>query len=198
MATVVQVAAASRPKLGETVNGDEWAVTYNDHGCRIVVIDGLGHGPLAAEAANRARSIFLEAADRSMLDIMQACHIALRGGRGAVVSIVSVTPEKVSFMGVGNVEGRLWDGLRQQRLVAARGIVGSTLPTLHIEEYALGETWALVLFTDGISDRFDIAAVVAQATDAQSSATAILGGYARDTDDATVIVAFGEPDLGAD
>ena len=44
-------ATATRPIAGETVNGDTWHVTWADGGCRLAVVDGLGHGPAAAEAA---------------------------------------------------------------------------------------------------------------------------------------------------
>ena len=43
---------------GETVCGDAWAVVQDDHRAAIIVADGLGHGPLAAEASQAAVSVF--------------------------------------------------------------------------------------------------------------------------------------------
>src|SRR5262249_3039287 len=40
------------PYPGEMVCGDAWMVTQQDARCLMLVADGLGHGPLAAEAAH--------------------------------------------------------------------------------------------------------------------------------------------------
>jgi hypothetical protein len=191
MGSMIEVAAASRPKSGEEVNGDEWAAVDTDSGCRIAVIDGLGHGPLAAEPATRARSTFLQHPGLPLPDVLKACHLELRGGRGAVASLVEISGRSLSFVGVGNVEGRTWNGVRPQRLIPARGILGSALPTLRIEQIILEPTWALVIYTDGISDRFDLQAIFASFSRAQDAANAILADFGRNTDDATVVVAVG-------
>jgi hypothetical protein len=47
---------------GEHVSGDGWDVALHDHRADVVVADGLGHGPDAAEAADGALAVF----DRSM------------------------------------------------------------------------------------------------------------------------------------
>lgn len=56
----IQIGVAERPHPAETVNGDAYAVHWTGSGrdmtCRITVIDGLGHGPEAAEEVMAAIS----------------------------------------------------------------------------------------------------------------------------------------------
>ena len=51
--------AVMRAKPGEEACGDLWYVEQRLSRIRILVVDGLGHGPLAAEASQRASEIFV-------------------------------------------------------------------------------------------------------------------------------------------
>lgn len=78
--------------------------------------------------------------------------------------------------------------------MAYRGIVGAAIPTLRTFELALGPDWLLIVHTDGISTRFDSDALeAARRGDPQALADAVLAGWARATDDATVVVARPRP-----
>ena len=51
----LNIATATRPHPHETLSGDLWTVQWAaDGACRLAVIDGLGHGPAAHEAASAA------------------------------------------------------------------------------------------------------------------------------------------------
>jgi hypothetical protein len=69
-----------------------------------------------------------------------------------------------------------------------RGIVGSTLPRVRPVEMALASEWLLLIHTDGIKRRFDAQALLESAPGGERLAQAILAGWARATDDATVLV----------
>ena len=58
----LEVGALSLPKPGEVVCGDRWAVAWFPERTLILVADGLGHGPGAAEAAMEAVQTFHERA----------------------------------------------------------------------------------------------------------------------------------------
>jgi len=58
----LEVGALSLPKPGEVVCGDRWAVAWFPDRTLILVADGLGHGPGAAEAAMEAVQTFHERA----------------------------------------------------------------------------------------------------------------------------------------
>jgi serine phosphatase RsbU (regulator of sigma subunit) len=188
------VGGVSRPCPGETANGDAWTVEWHDGACRIAVIDGLGHGPAAMEAAQRARDVLRAHRDLAPGEALRACHAALHGTRGAVISIarIAVDTAQVLYAGIGNVEAQLWqrESGRTLRLVAQRGIVGVTMPTPRCAVYTLEGDWLLLLHTDGVSARFHVERVseIASPTPAVLAA-AVLKGWGRDTDDATVVVA---------
>jgi serine phosphatase RsbU (regulator of sigma subunit) len=188
------VGGVSRPYPGETANGDAWMVEWHDGACRIAVIDGLGHGPMAMAAAQRASEVLRAHPDLAPEEALRACHAALRGTRGAVISIarIAVDTAQLLYAGIGNVEAQLWqsESGRTQRLVAQRGIVGVTMPTPRSAVYTLERDWLLLLHTDGVSARFHVERVpkVAGPTPAVLAA-AVLEGWGRDTDDATVVVA---------
>jgi hypothetical protein len=70
-----------------------------------------------------------------------------------------------------------------------RGIVGSVLPRVHPIEMALAPGWLLLMYTDGIKRRFDPQPLFGATPDGDGLAQAVLAGWARATDDATVLVA---------
>ena len=56
-----EFSAISVPAPGETECGDAWQLQLDGHTtCRLIVVDGLGHGPLAAHAAAEALAVFGE------------------------------------------------------------------------------------------------------------------------------------------
>jgi hypothetical protein len=186
------VAAAERPYVGETISGDSWAVDWLGATCRIAVIDGLGHGPVAAEAAAAAVQALKEDPGLGPAEALRRCHGALGGTRGAAISIAAIDPVAgvLRYAGVGNVEARLWRDGHQERPIAYRGIVGSTLPTIRSFDFSLGSSWLLLLHTDGVSARFNLAELNGQLPeDPQALAEGVLQRWARLSDDATVVVA---------
>lgn len=188
----IVVGAASRPYPGETENGDAWTVQWHGSLCRIALIDGLGHGPSAAEAAQIAVGVLASHADLSPADAIQACHQALRGSRGAVIYITVVDTRKseLTHASVGNVEAHLLQSGKTQRLIGARGIVGVALPAVRSFVVGLDPEWLLLLHTDGVSARVALENVPeAHSASPEQLAAVVLDRWGRATDDATVLVA---------
>lgn len=188
----VEVASAERPHPNETVNGDAWSAAWRADRCRIAVVDGLGHGPDAAEAAQRALATLAGRPELGLVDAVHQCHEELHSTRGAALTIVDIDARsmQLSHVGVGNVEARVWSRLREQRLSPARGIVGNILPRLQSAELDLPEDWTLVIHTDGISARFTLEAMLGEHPPALPDiAAALLEDWSRPTDDATVVIA---------
>jgi serine/threonine protein phosphatase PrpC len=161
-------------------------------GALAVVIDGLGHGKDACEAASSAERILRADPGAAVTELVQRCHEALRGTRGVVMSIASFDARAatMTWLGVGNVEGLLVRRAPEAggEAVAQRGgTVGYLLPTLvpRTLQVAPGDT--LVLATDGISGGFKSA--VRQLRSAQEIADEILHTWGKSTDDACVLVA---------
>ena len=126
------IAADGRPCRGEAVSGDGWSVDWDGTACRVAVIDGLGHGPEAARATEAAIAVLSAHPSLPADEALRRCHSALRGTRGAAISVARIEPDagRLVYAGVGNVEARLWRDGTQDRPIAYRGIVGVTLPTI--------------------------------------------------------------------
>ncbi|MGE0135468.1 MAG: SpoIIE family protein phosphatase [Dehalococcoidia bacterium] len=183
----LEVAGASRPFPGETENGDSWAVWESAHGPRVAVIDGLGHGPPAAEAAAQLRRLLLDGPDEPLGQVVERAARRMQGGRGAVAAVVEAGAQRLTFLGLGNVEGRLWQPGREQRLVGERGFFGGVPRSARALTFEVAGVWSLYLYTDGISSRFPLP-LDGSGQEPQAVVDAILEGHARATDDATVVL----------
>ncbi len=191
-AETVIVAAATRPYPGETANGDAWQVDWHAGACRVAVVDGLGHGPEASAAASAARTALAGQPELGPAVALRACHQALRGTRGAAmwVGTVDVAARRLAYAGVGNVDARLWQGGRQQRLGAQRGIVGATLPLVRVFECGLEEGWLLLVCTDGVrAHAVPDTGPEAPCRDLQALVDGLLLAWGQSTDDALVLAA---------
>ena len=186
------IAVASRPHPNEDISGDGWSVHWDGPNCRITVIDGLGHGPEAAHATDRARHTLDTNPSLSPALTIHRCHDALVGTRGAAMAVVtfSLPARTMTHSAIGNVEAQCWTGQRVKRLIAHRGIVGRTLSRAREEAIELtAPDWLLLMYSDGIRERFDLESLPAfTRRDAQALADHILGDWSRATDDATVVV----------
>jgi serine phosphatase RsbU (regulator of sigma subunit) len=183
-------AVATRPYPGETVSGDAWQLDGEEGRYRLTLVDGLGHGPEAALAAQRATSTLAAQPALGPTDSVQACHRALAGTRGAAIAVVclDLPAAELRFAGIGNVEAQLWQGGHVERLIAYRGIVGAVMRTVREFVLPLEADWVLVMHTDGIRGRFDLPALPAfQRRNMADLAAAILADWSRLQDDATVV-----------
>jgi len=89
----LELGAVSLPKSGETVNGDAWLSQTTARGARILMVDGLGHGPIANDAAHAALEAFRAAPGESVEAAVETCHLALRSTRGAALAVTEVDVE---------------------------------------------------------------------------------------------------------
>ncbi|MGB7129891.1 MAG: anti-sigma regulatory factor [Candidatus Sulfotelmatobacter sp.] len=101
----IDVGVVSVPIKGEDVCGDGWGVKKTADSILFMVVDGLGHGILAAEAAREAERIFALAGSDSPTPILQDSHDSLKKTRGAAMAVAALQLDRqlVSFAGVGNI-----------------------------------------------------------------------------------------------
>ncbi|MFC4373844.1 stage II sporulation protein M [Nocardia halotolerans] len=186
---------AGRALPGQDVSGDRAVVLdTGDGGVLFGVLDGLGHGAAAADAADRAAVILADNRGEPLDVLMVLCHRAMVETRGAAVSLALIGPEEtLQWLGVGNVESRLLTlgpagpELRATMLLTG-GIVGYRLPA-HLQPQTLpirpGDL--LLMASDGI------VAVGPESLDLARPAATIAGDLlardAKDTDDAVVLAA---------
>ncbi|GAA2011321.1 hypothetical protein GCM10009839_01750 [Catenulispora yoronensis] len=146
----------------------QWAATAgrsqrvgDDPAVLIMLCDGLGHGPLAAVAADTAVRAFRNGVGRHPEDILQEIHQALRGTRGAAVAVARIEPSagRLLYCGVGNIVGALVDTEGRWGLLSQPGIVGLQMHRLRTFEYQLPPHGALAMHSDGLSDRWSVQAL---------------------------------------
>jgi hypothetical protein len=189
-------AATGRPLAGEAVSGDHWVAVEDRRGTSLfAVIDGLGHGPPAAEAAAVAAAVLRDNASEPLDAMLLLCHQALVATRGAAITVASIGAGggELRWLGVGNVAGTLVRPSAGRVTVAGSpllrgGIVGYQLPTLIVPEAItthLGDL--LIMATDGVSP--DVAEDVRLALPADQLAAELLQRRGSEADDATILVA---------
>jgi len=173
--------------------GDLHVVVPFSGGALVALIDGLGHGPEAAAAANAAASVLESHASDPVIALMQRCHMGLRKTRGAVMSIASFNSRdsSMSWTGVGNVDGILLrlsarPKQRDEAIAVRGGVVGYQLPPLNAKTLPVSRGDTLIMATDGIRSGF--AARLAIEHDPQEIAESILACFAKRSDDAHVVV----------
>lgn len=176
---------------GQPVSGDLHVVAPTDDGALLAVIDGLGHGPEAAEAAQLAAGTLEALPSRPADEAIVACHRALRRTRGAVMSVVRIHPAALSWSGVGNVEGILVHGPNRpagrSRLLLFGGVVGHSIHTPRVSTVPLVRGDLLVLATDGLRD--DFADVIEVAASPQRVAESLMDRCRTGRDDALALAA---------
>lgn len=190
----LEVGIAGHPSAAQSQSGDCHVLCAFPGGVLVGVLDGLGHGAGASEAARLASETLIEHAKESLVPLISRCHERLRSGRGVVMSLASFLTRQglMSWAGIGNVEGLLLRGDRPAQragefLLVRPGVVGVRMgfPRAAVLPVRPGDT--LVFSTDGI--RGDFAHRVARTLPAQKIADQILLHHSKGTDDALVMVA---------
>jgi phosphoserine phosphatase RsbX len=182
---------AGRPLAGEQRSGDLHVVKQLDDGALVAVIDGLGHGGEAADAAASAGRILDEHAAEPLERLVPRCHEGLRSSRGAVMGLARFRGGgSMTWLAVGDAEGVLVpDGADEGRIRSLpqhRGIVGRTLPALRPVSFDLAPGDLVIMATDGVSAD-GLRRPLFHSTP-QWLANDILARSARPNDDALVLV----------
>jgi anti-sigma regulatory factor (Ser/Thr protein kinase) len=177
---------------GETVCGDAWDEEPQSNGVTLVVVDGLGHGAGAAEAAREGVIAFRAQRGMPPATRVDALHAALRATRGAAVAVATIDTVKriVRFTGLGNISAIVYGATGPRRLVSQHGTAGAFVRRL--EEYTC--PWpargVLVMYSDGITTLRDVESYPGLLErDPGIVAGVLYRDHSRRRDDATVVVA---------
>lgn len=149
-------AGITRPIDGEEVCGDSYAVCGEERRIRLMMCDGSGHGPLAASAAQVAVRSFHEDPFGDPADILARLHTAMRGTRGGAVAVADLDLDRrtVRFAGLGNIAASVVADGRKHGMVSVPGIAGYQARTIKTFDYALPAGAAVVLHSDGLTERW--------------------------------------------
>ena len=178
---------------GEGRSGDLAVFAASDRGGLVAVIDGLGHGDPAADAAEAAADVLRTEVERPPQELLELCHEELRRTRGAVMTLAwfDLEARAMVWTGVGNVEARFvragdgGDG-RHASPVVLGGVVGFNLPQVRLGTIPLEPGDSVVLATDGVAA--DYSSSLESGIAAQELAERVLERHGKGTDDALAVV----------
>jgi len=149
---------SQHPYPGETTCGDAWQLAFDGQRCSALLIDGVGHGELAQQAAEAGALAFAETPLDSPFTLFSHMHQAMIGTRGGAAAIAHFDGERqtLNFAGVGNIGASLIASGGSRGLASHPGIVGVRFRKAHVFDYPLGEARLLVLFSDGLQTRWNL------------------------------------------
>lgn len=179
------------PKIGEEISGDAWATAQNSGRTLLLVADGLGHGPQAAQASQEAVRIFRENLGKSPKEIVEAAHAALRSTRGAALAIAEVDFERLTlrFAGVGNISGTIFASEKSNSLVSYNGTVGHEVRKIQEFVYPWPKGGLLVMHSDGLATQWRLDRYPGLTAKHPSLIAGVLyRDFNRGRDDVTVLV----------
>jgi anti-sigma regulatory factor (Ser/Thr protein kinase) len=178
-----------RPITGETECGDAYGVVLADGAVTAVLCDGLGHGPLAAAAAAAGVTAVLDDPAGEPAALLERAHRRMSGTRGGAVGVVQVGGQLARFAGLGNVAASIVSDGQRKSMISIPGIAGVQARTIRQFEYDVPPGSAVVLHSDGISSRWEAAALPAlEARDPLLIAAVLLAEAGVHRDDAGVLV----------
>lgn len=192
----IEWARAGRPFPSEYTSGDRGiAVDVGGEAALFGLVDGLGHGPAAAEAAMRAIEAVNRAGSERVEALIQLCHRLLTGTRGVAMTLARMdfAAKTLTWSGVGNVTADLVAKeptgvhIRSSARLAA-GIVGYRIPEIRPAQVVpVRPGDLLVMSTDGIVQ--DYLGHIDFSARAVAIAEELLSKGAKETDDAMVLTA---------
>jgi anti-sigma regulatory factor (Ser/Thr protein kinase) len=188
----LQLGVMSVPLRGEEVSGDGWAIrTTSDH-VYLMVVDGLGHGTFASEAAREAEFVLAQTDSKTPSAILGDCHDALKKTRGAAAAIVAIAKEKntLSFAGLGNISAALISPEGRRGLASHNGTLGHQMHKIQEFTVPWKENSTLIMHSDGLISRWDLETYPGIVSKHSSIVAAVLHrDFDRERDDVTVLVA---------
>jgi anti-sigma regulatory factor (Ser/Thr protein kinase) len=180
------------PKHGETACGDDWGIAVDERGrAMLAMADGLGHGQSAADASRRAVGVAVDRSGDQPAMIVAQVHAALRSTRGAALAIAELETAgtSVRYAGLGNISASLVSPRESKSLVSYGGIAGHEARKIQEFAYDWPAGALLVMHSDGLSGRWDLARYPGLATRDPSVVAGVLyRDYSRGRDDSLVVV----------
>jgi anti-sigma regulatory factor (Ser/Thr protein kinase) len=183
--------AICAPALSEVVSGDAWMAHSSSDCCRVVIADGLGHGPGAAEASQSA----MRAAEANLsacpMDFISIAHSRLRPTRGAALAVAEIRlgEGRVAYSGVGNISGAIVSDSQIRRMVSMNGTVGHEIRSPQEFFYPWQPDSLLILHSDGINTHWSLDRYPGLfRRDPTLIAGVLFRDFRRGRDDATVVV----------
>ena len=185
-------ASCLSPFAGEDVCGDGWAVRLSADHVILMVVDGLGHGILAAEAAREAdagwpRLLGTPGPISSRTFIRRLKKLA--APRSALTKSI-LQKRLLSFAGVGNIRASIVCPGSSRSMASHNGTLGQQMEECRNSPAPWNPSNILVMHSDGLTTRWDLERYPGIWNRHPSLIAAVLHrDFCRGRDDVTVLVA---------
>ncbi|HZI58879.1 MAG TPA: SpoIIE family protein phosphatase [Verrucomicrobiae bacterium] len=192
--SAVDFSGFTAPYPGESACGDNIAWEINGDRCIVLVVDGLGHGPQAAEAADEAVRIFKSYSSDPPAEIISRLHDALKKARGAAAAVAEIRPlaGTLIYAGVGNIAGSILSNTLSRSLVSHNGTLGHVMARVQEFKTEWPKDGILIMHSDGLQSRWDLSRYPGiLARQPALIAGVLLRDFRRERDDASVLVMKG-------
>jgi anti-sigma regulatory factor (Ser/Thr protein kinase) len=186
-----QVGGVSVPKSGEDVCGDGWTVRHDVDGLSALLVDGLGHGIQAADAAGAAMTTFARQRFADTSHALQALHDGLRHTRGAAGAVLGISQEQriLRFSGVGNVSCAIVGKDSTRQAVSNNGTLGHQARHFREYTYPWSDDACFVMHSDGLTSHWSLDTYHGLCLRHPAVVAAVLyRDFTRNRDDVTVLV----------
>jgi serine/threonine protein phosphatase PrpC len=190
-----EIAIAGKPYPGEVISGDDSVYIMIDSGFVAAVCDGLGHGPEAREASNRAIDVLTAHSHLSLDEVLLQVNSGMAGTRRCVIGIVRFTQENRKLQCVlgGDVRAQLYHLRDTHFFTPTPLIVGDAdIPKrrIRVEEVEAPPGAVLTMFTDGLETKTSLKGQLdVLRRPAIAIAQHLIEAHSRGTDDSLVLVA---------
>lgn len=148
-----------RPIAGEAECGDVYGAIRVEDTVTAVLCDGLGHGPLAATAATAGVAAVLDDPGSEPAALLERAHRRMSHTRGGAIGVVQVHGQLARFAGLGNIAASILSDGSRKSMVSVPGIAGHLARTIRQFDYPVPPGAAVVLHSDGITSRWEAAAL---------------------------------------
>lgn len=186
---VTRFGAICVPIPGEVECGDAWRLVSDGGATSVLLIDGLGHGTFAAEAAQAGVDAFVQRPWAEPQQVMQLAGAAMAKTRGGAAACAQIRGDKLWYSGIGNISGSLISPDKSQGLVSHAGTLGMQGRPAQQFEHPRPAGSFLVMHSDGLSARWSFRDRPYLFRHHPAILAALLyRDHGRNRDDATVLV----------
>lgn len=177
---------------GQHVSGDAIAVRLLEDKILLFAGDGLGHGPFAKDAVDKAIIVLKKTMSTDASQIIREMNSEIKKSRGLVgtVAVMDIDKKKWEICGIGNIHTRLQKGLEYRNYISNNGIISVNIPgRLENAVWDMEKFQLMIFCSDGIKTHWDLARYPSILKyDPMIIAAVIYKDQGRRTDDMTILI----------
>lgn len=145
------------PMRHELVCGDAWHLHAHDGAVAVTLIDGLGHGLQASEAAHAGVAVAAQRGTLGAAELVTALHAGMSGTRGGAAAVTSINGNgELQFAGVGNIAASLCESQGSRGMASHPGIVGVQFRKAQPFNFHAAAGTLLIMHSDGLQGRWNL------------------------------------------